>query len=152
MKLESPAFENGEMIPAKYTCDGENIVPPFEISDVPENAKSLAIVCDDPDSPSGTWVHWATWNISPSTAGIPEGEAFTGVSGESVVEGETSFGSRGYGGPCPGSGTHRYFFKLYALDAILPLSENSKKQDLEAAMQGHVLAEAELMGTYSRRK
>lgn len=148
MQLTSPAFENGAKIPAKYTCDGENIIPTLMVSGVPEGTKSLAIIVDDPDSPSGTWVHWIAWSIDPSVREIREGEAPGGES----VEGVTSFGERGYGGPCPGSGMHRYFFKLYALDTTLSIPETSSKQDLESAMQDRVLAEVELMGTYMRSK
>ena len=148
MKLASHVFENGAMIPAKYTCDGENILPPLVISDVPNGAESLAIICDDPDSPSGTWVHWTIWNIDPKTREIREEE----MQGSVGIEGMTTFGKRGYGGPCPGSGMHRYFFKLYALDAVLDIPEDSKKHDLEKAIEGRILAEGQLMGTYAKRK
>jgi Raf kinase inhibitor-like YbhB/YbcL family protein len=145
LKLTSPAFRNNETIPAKYTCDGNNVNPQLEIAGIPEDAKSLALIMDDPDAPSGTWVHWLVWNISPISR-ISEEDVPTGA-----VEGITSFGKSGYGGPCPPSGTHRYFFKLYALDAKLDLNQNAKKPDLENAIKGHILAKTELIGLYSRK-
>lgn len=146
MRITSPAFAHGEEIPSRYTCDGENINPPFVFEDVPEEAKSLALISDDPDAPAGTWVHWTFWNLDPRTERIPEGARTL-----SAVEGKTSFGTPGYGGPCPPSGTHRYFFKLYALDTTLDLDASASKEDLLAAMEGHILARADLMGTYTRR-
>lgn len=146
MKISSPAFGNNEKIPAKFTCDGENLNPPLTISEVPENAKSLVLIADDPDAPGRTFVHWTVWNIPPDTREIAEGAKPAGAS-----EGLTDFGKTGYGGPCPPSGTHRYFFKLYALDTTLQLSQSSQKADIEAAMQGHILAQTELVGLYSRQ-
>lgn len=145
MIISTPAFKNGEKIPSKYTCDGENINPPLEISDIPKNAKSLVLIMDDPDSPSGTWLHWSVWNIDPATKKIDENSVPIGA-----VEGKTSFNINGYGGPCPHSGTHRYFFKLYALDCTLELSSEADKATLEKAMMDHILAKAELMGLYKR--
>jgi hypothetical protein len=144
MKLTSPAFENNKEIPSEHTCDGANILPELNIEYVPENAKSLALIMDDPDAPSGTWVHWVVWNIPPDTKTIAKGTEPQGV------QGTTSFGKQGYGGPCPPFGTHRYFFKLYALDTTLDLKEGSTKEALEAAMDGHVIEKAELMGNYKR--
>lgn len=144
VKLSSPAFADKQMIPSDYTCDGADRIPPLEIADVPANAKSLALVCDDPDAPMGTWDHWVVWNIPPTTKRIdaePEG-----------VPGKNSWGRTGYGGPCPPSGTHRYFFKIYALDTMLDLPAGSNKAALLGAMKGHIIAEASLMGTYQRRK
>lgn len=146
MQISSPAFANSQPIPAKYTCDGKDINPPLQISDVPAGTMSLALVSDDPDAPMGTWVHWLLWNISPAVTAIPENDVPAGVS-----QGTTSWQKPGYGGPCPPSGTHRYFFKLYALDAILNLSATAGKKDLESAMKGHILAQAELVGLYSRQ-
>lgn len=146
MKITSPAFKNNELIPPKYTCDGENINPSLEFSGVPENAKSLVLIMDDPDAPAGTFIHWIIWNIGPSMPGIKENS----VPNE-AEEGVTSFGKNGYGGPCPHTGTHHYFFKLYALDAKLDLSPNADKTELEKAMEGHILAQAELIGLYSRK-
>lgn len=146
MKIESSAFGNNQSIPSKYTCDGENISPPLKISGVPEGTKSLVLISDDPDAPMGTWVHWTVWNIDPQTQEIAENSLPPGA-----VEGETSFGKPGYGGPCPPSGTHRYFFKLYALDTSLDFDSSAKVKDIEQAMQGHVLDSAELVGLYKRQ-
>lgn len=144
MRITSPAFPHGGRIPAKYTCDGVNINPPLDFHDVPKEVISLVLIVDDPDSPTGTWNHWAVWNIDPKRTGISEKEK-----GE-WSEGTTTFGNIRYGGPCPGSGTHRYFFKLYALDIKLPLSEGTGKDDLISAVKGHIVAEAELMGRYEK--
>ncbi len=146
MKLESIAFKHNDRIPPKYTCDGANVNPPLKISDIPQNAKSLALIMDDPDAPMGTWVHWTIWNIDPKTSSIAENS----VPSKST-EGITSFKSVGYGGPCPPSGTHRYFFKLYALDTTLSLQNFADKKKLEDAMKNHILAEAQFIGLYSRQ-
>ena len=145
MKIESTAFGHEGKIPSKYTCDGENMPPPLSFSAVPSQTRSLVLVVDDPDAPSGTWVHWILWNISPRTKSIGEGSIPQGV-----VEGTTSFGATGYGGPCPPDGEHRYFFKLYALDIEIELPKETTKEKLEEAMLGHVLDKAELIGHYSR--
>jgi Raf kinase inhibitor-like YbhB/YbcL family protein len=145
MKLISPAFENNNGMPSEYTCDGPNIAPELNIEDVPENTKSLALIMDDPDAPAGTWVHWVVWNIPSDTRTIAKGTEPQGTLGT------TSFGKQGYGGPCPPSGTHRYFFKLYALDTTLALKDGSTKEQLEHAMDGHIIEEVELMGTYKRK-
>ena len=145
MKITSPVFGHNQKIPSKYTCDGENLSPPLEISGVPEGAKSMVLIMDDPDATHGLWVHWVLWNISPDTKEIPENSVPAGA-----AEGMTSFGKPGYGGPCPPSGTHHYYFKLYALDTILDLNKSSEKQELESAIEGHVLGQAELVGLYSR--
>jgi Raf kinase inhibitor-like YbhB/YbcL family protein len=147
MRITSPAFENYQLIPAKYTCDGQDINPVLVIEGVPEKAKSLVLIMDDPDSPSGDFTHWLVWNIDPQTKEIKEDSVPA-----SAVLGMTDFGKPGYGGPCPGSGTHRYFFKLYALDIVLDLKQGAKKSDLEKAMTGHILAQAELIGKYGRTK
>src|SRR3990172_9922517 len=131
MKISSPVFEHNQTIPVKYTCDGVDVNPPLIISDIPEGTKSLALISDDPDAPMGTWVHWTAWNISPESKEIAENSAPIGA-----VEGMTSFGDKGYGGPCPPSGTPRYFFKLYALDAMLDLPQSAKAADIEKAMKG----------------
>lgn len=143
MKLSSPAFADGKPIPPAHTCDGANSIPPLDISDVPASAKSLALVMDDPDAPMGTWDHWLVWNIPATTrkiTGQPEG-----------VPGKNSWGRTDYGGPCPPSGVHRYFFRLYALDTMLDLPAGSDKASLRQAMKGHIVAEATLMGTYQRK-
>ena len=144
IKIASTAFAEGEMIPKKYTCDGDDISPPLQISDVPENTKSLALIMDDPDAPVGVWDHWIVFNIPASISQISEGEEPQGTPGKN------SWGRTGYGGPCPPSGTHRYFFKLYALDTMLDLEPGASKKKVLKAMEGHILAQGELMGKYKR--
>ena len=144
MKITSPAFKHEDKIPSKYTCDGEDISPPLQFTDVPKKAASLALVMDDPDAPAGTFDHWVVWNMPPSTKLIKEGKEPEGVGGK------TGFGKKGYGGPCPPSGEHRYFFKLYALNVKIDLPEGSSKRDLEKAIKGHVTEQATLIGKYSR--
>lgn len=145
MKIESPDFKEGKQIPSDFTCDGKNVSPELVFKDVPKDAKSLALIMDDPDAPRGTFTQGVVWNIPSDVKGISEGEKIV------YAQGKTDFGRTGYGGPCPPSGTHRYFFKLYALDTVLDLEEGSSKVDLENAMKGHVIAEAKLMGTYQRQ-
>jgi Raf kinase inhibitor-like YbhB/YbcL family protein len=144
-KLTSPAFNNGALIPSKYTCDGENCNPHLIIHGAPQRTKSLALLVEDPDAPSGLFVHWVMWNISPEMKEIKERTLPFGAE-----EGINSYKNTGYDGPCPPSGSHRYFFRLFALDTKLQLSENTDKAALEMAMEQHILATAELMGTYSR--
>jgi hypothetical protein len=144
MKLSSVAFENNSMIPSEYTCDGQDISPPFTISGVPSKAKSLALVMDDPDAPGGTFTHWIVWNIPTDKTEFAKGEEM------SFPQGKTSFGDVGYGGPCPPSGVHRYFFKLYALNSMLDLEEGATKKDLESAMAGNTIEQTTLIGKYSR--
>ncbi len=139
------------MIPPTYTCDGSDLSPPLSWSAVPAKAKSLALIADDPDAPRGTWVHWVAWNIPATVHDLPEGVPKRDTLPNGMKQGTTDFRSIGYGGPCPPSGTHRYFFKLYALDATLNLLPSTTKKDLETAMQGHVLAQSELMGKYARK-
>lgn len=145
MQIYSSAFENNGMIPTIYTCDGENINPPLNFDDIPENSKSLVLIVDDPDAPVGLWVHWLVWNIDPHILEINEASKI-----KTGIEGTTSFGNTGYGGPCPPDREHRYFFKLFALDNVLDLSPSSNKSALENAMAGHILGYAELMGRYNR--
>lgn len=147
MELSSPAFAHNGSIPSLYTCDGEDRNPPLKISGVPLHAKSLVLIHDDPDAPMGTWVHWLLWNIDPETEEIPEDSVPQGA-----VEGTTSWGKTGYGGPCPPSGTHRYLFKLYALDTLLGLPSSADKDRLERALEGHIIAQAELIGLYQRSR
>jgi len=146
MKIESNAFKYGETIPQKYTCDGEDINPTLRISDVHLDAKSLVLIVDDPDAPGGTWIHWVVWNIHPSVREIPEGSV-----PEGGIEGRTSSEHKGYSGPRPPSGVHRYFFKLYALDMMLNIPLTSNVEDVAEAMKGHLVADAKLMGTYERK-
>ena len=145
LKLKSPAFEPQGSIPSKYTCDGQGINPPLQISEVPEGAQSLVLIIDDPDAPRCDWVHWLLWNITPQTSQIPENSV-----PQNAVQGKTDFGRSEYGGPCPPSGTHRYQFKLYALDTVLDLPSKARKKDLEEAMQGHILDQVMLVGLYSK--
>ncbi len=144
LKLTSSAFKNEGRIPDKYTCMGEDISPPLEINGVPEGAKSLVLIIDDPDAPMGTWDHWVVFNI-PLISKIEENSVPQGG-----VQGINDFKKHDYGGPCPPSGTHVYMFKLYALDITLDLDEDSGKVDVENAMEGHVLAQTKLLGTYSK--
>lgn len=146
MKITSSAFQEGGNIPSKFTCDGGDTTPPLQIAEVPSGAKSLALVVDDPDAPSGLFTHWMVWNISPQTSAIAEASAPKGI------HGTNDFGKSGYGGPCPPSGTHRYYFKIFALDRELDLPPGTKRSQLDAAMKGHVVAQGELMGRYSRKK
>ena len=148
--LTSTAFAEGESIPRKYTCDGENISPPLQWRDVPEGTRSFALVADDPDAPGGTWDHWLLYNLPAEARSLPEGVPPDAELSDSSRHGQNSWPQLGYGGPCPPSGTHRYFFKLYALDTVLELDAGANKERLSQAMEGHVLAEAELMGTYAR--
>jgi Raf kinase inhibitor-like YbhB/YbcL family protein len=145
LTLTSPEFGEGQMIPAKFTCDGANTSPPLTITQIPPGTKSLVLVVDDPDAPLGTWVHWLVWNIDPETATISAGTVPGGA-----IQGTTSFGKPGYGGPCPPSGTHRYQFKLYALDQKLELVPGARKAELEKAMQAVILDKTILTGLYKR--
>jgi Raf kinase inhibitor-like YbhB/YbcL family protein len=146
LKMSSAAFENNASIPEKYTCDGMDLNPPLRFENVPSETKSLALIVDDPDAPMGTWVHWVLWNVDPKTGEIKENTVPKGA-----LQGINDFRKHDYGGPCPPSGTHRYFFKLYALDALLGLSANAKKTDLEKAMKGHVISQAQIIGLYKRK-
>jgi len=145
MKIESTAFGHEGKIPSQYTCDGENIHPPLSFSAVPSQTRSLVLVVDDPDAPSGTWVHWLLWNMSLQVKSMGEG-----VTPQGATEGTTSFGATGYGGPCPLDGEHRYFFKLYALDVEIELPKETTKEKLEEVMLGHVLDKGELIGYYGK--
>ena len=150
-KIESPAFENGKTIPKKYTCDGEDISPPLRWHDVPPETKSLALICDDPDAPLMTWVHWVIYCIPPSKNELEEGIPKNETLSWGGKQGKNSWGKIGYGGPCPpGRKPHRYYFRLYALDAMLDLPPGLKKKDLLKKMEGHVIGQAEIMGKYGR--
>lgn len=148
--LTSSAFKEGEAIPKQYGCKGVDISPPLEWSGVPDNAKSLALIVDDPDAPMGTWVHWVIFNIPAQTTGLPENVPPKDSLPDGAIQGRNDFRNIGYGGPCPPSGTHRYFFKLYALDTALQLKAGSSKADVLKAMKGHLVGEGQLMGRYSR--
>ena len=148
MQITSPAFEHNSPIPDRYTCQGEDINPPLGIGKIPDDTVSLVLIVDDPDAPDPAapqvvWEHWVMWNIAPETTSIPAGSVPT-----EAIQGTNSWGRTDYGGPCPPVGTHRYFFKLFALDTELALGASSIKADVEAAMHGHVLAQAELIGLF----
>lgn len=151
MTLTSSAFTHGAMIPKEYTCDGKDISPPLSWGDPPEKTQSFALIMDDPDAPMGTWVHWVIYNIPATARGLPEGVPKDADLPDGSRQGRNSWRKIGYGGPCPPSGTHRYFFKLYALDIVLTLASGATKDELLKAMEGHILANAELMGRYARR-
>ena len=151
IELTSTAFSEGEMIPTRYTCDGEDISPLLAWSGVPEAAQSLALICDDPDAPVGTWVHWVLYDIPPTYAGLTEAMPTTQVTPYGAKQGVNDFRRVGYGGPCPPPGhPHRYFFRIYALDIEPGLPVEARKEDLMRAMEGHILAEGQLMGLYQR--
>ena len=145
MKITSSAFQNNTEIPSKYTCDGESINPPLSFMGVPQNAKNLVLIVDDPDAPNGTFTHWVLYNVDPKINGIEENSV-----PQSALQGKTSAGKAGYVGACPPSGVHRYFFKLYALDSVLNLA-NPEKAVLEKEMLGHILDKAEIIGLYSKK-
>ena len=151
LKLTSNAFKEGEAIPRGYTCDGANVSPPLEWTGVPKSAKTIAIIADDPDAPAGTWVHWVVYNLSAEGLGLIENTPQTETLNGGGVQGKNDFGKTGYGGPCPPSGRHRYIFKFYALDSELPLQPGATKAEVEKAMEGHIVGQAQLMGTYNRR-
>jgi hypothetical protein len=150
MKLTSTAFTEGQPIPPTYTCDGVNVSPPLEWSGIPKTAKTVAIICDDPDAPGGTWVHWVVYNLPADNIGLVENLPATPDLKAGGFQGQTDFGKIGYGGPCPPSGTHRYFFKIYALDVELPLKAGATKAEVMTAMEGHIVLQGQLMGTYTR--
>jgi Raf kinase inhibitor-like YbhB/YbcL family protein len=146
MKVTSSAFKDNTMIPSKYTCDGMDINPPLIVEDIPEKTKSLVLIVDDPDAPGGTWTHWVVFNIPYSGKKLEIKE--NSILG---IQGWNDFRKVNYGGPCPPFGTHRYFFKIYALDIMLNLNKAATKQEVENAMRGHILASAELVGLYKRK-
>lgn len=150
LTLTSSVFTGGQAIPSPYTCEGRDISPPLAWSEPPEGTKSFALISDDPDAPGKTWVHWVLYNLPAQARSLPEAFPTDAQRPDGARQGLTDFGATGYGGPCPPSGTHRYFFKLYALDTPLALPPRATKAQVEAAMQDHVLAHAQLMGTYRR--
>ncbi len=151
LELTSTAFAPEESIPRKYTCDGEDLSPPLQWSDPPQGTQSFALIADDPDAPAGTWVHWVLYNLPPETRALPEAVPSDADLADGGRHGNNSWPRLGYGGPCPPGGTHRYFFKLYALDTMLDLDAGADKKQVLQAMEGHILAQAELMGTYARQ-
>lgn len=156
LTITSAAFESGGPIPAKYTCEGADISPPLAWSGVPPAARSLVLIVDDPDAPDPaaprmTWVHWVLYNLPPGTSGLPEGVSSHALP-VGTLEGLTDFRRTGWGGPCPPIGRHRYFFKLYALDLSLPTTPRQTKAQVERAMAGHIVGQAEVMGTYVKSR
>jgi len=152
LQLTSTAFAHEQMIPEVYTCDGKDMSPPLEWSSAPDSTKSFALICDDPDAPGQTWVHWVVFNIPADYRELTDSVQAGRVIEAGINQGSNSWGKNSYGGPCPPSGTHRYFFKLYALDTTFDLEGNVDKDHLLKQMDGHILAQAELMGKYSRQK
>jgi len=150
-ELTSTAFAPGEPIPRKYSCDGEDISPPLQWSDPPQGTQSFALIADDPDAPLGTWVHWVLYNLPAEARALPEAVPPDAELPDGSRHGQNSWRRLDYGGPCPPSGTHRYVFKLYALDMVLDLKAGASKKQVLKAMEGHILAQAEVMGVYSRR-
>ena len=146
MRVTSSAFQEGGTIPEKFSKNGQNVSPELRIEGAPAEAKSLVLIADDPDAPVGLFTHWLAWNIDPKTTDISEGSAPSGA-----VQGKNDFGEASYGGPQPPSGTHRYYFKVFALDRALDLKAGANRKDLDAAMKGHVIAEGQLMGRYSKK-
>jgi len=151
LTLESDAFGQGRPIPTRHTADGRDVSPPLRWRGTPGKTESLAAICEDPDAPRGIWVHWVLYDLPAGTSSLPESVAPLEALPEGGTQGTNDFGKLGYGGPAPPSGTHRYFFRLYALDRRLALAPGATAKALRRAMEGHVLAEAECMGTYSRR-
>ncbi|HUT29023.1 MAG TPA: YbhB/YbcL family Raf kinase inhibitor-like protein [Sedimentisphaerales bacterium] len=150
-KVTSPAFQEGSLIPPRYTCDGADVSPPLNWEAVPEGTKSIALISDDPDAPMGTWVHWVLFNLPADAKELAENIPPDKTLPNGARQGKNDFNRIGYGGPCPPGGTHRYFFKIYALDARIDLPAGATKPQLLKAMQGHILGQAELMGRYKRQ-
>ena len=150
MQLTSQAFKHADIIPDRYTCKGSDISPPLKWSGAPEQTKSFALIIDDPDAPMGTWVHWVLYNLPANCDNLPENVPDKNTLSNGGVQGTNSWGRIGYGGPCPPSGTHRYYFRLYALDTVLDLKAGATKSQLLNALQEHVLEECELMGRYAK--
>ena len=151
IKITSSAFEDGGLIPTKYTCDGADISPPLQWDAVPEGTLSIALICDDPDAPMGTFVHWVLFNLPPDTKELAEGFPDDETLADGTRQGITGFGKTGYGGPCPPSGTHRYFFEIYALDTKFDMAAIADKPQLLKAMEGHILGQGQLVGKYKRQ-
>ena len=147
LQITSTAFRNGETIPKPHTGDRKNVSPPLQWSEPPAGTNCFALICEDPDAPRGTWTHWVVFNLPADSRGFDEGARVSG----GAIEGKNDFGKTGYGGPAPPPGKpHRYYFRIYALDTVLNLKEGATKQQVDAAMKGHVLGKGELMGKYSR--
>lgn len=152
IKIRSAGFAEGQAIPSKYTCDGQDVSPPLSWDNAPNGTQSLALICDDPDAPSGTWVHWVIYDLSATLSELPEAVPAKEEALNGAKQGRNDFGRTGYGGPCPPAGSaHRYYFKLYALDSALNLKAGATKADVEKAMKGHIVGQGQLMGTYKRK-
>jgi len=151
IKITSSAFADGGLIPSTYTCDGADISPPLQWDVAPEGTESIALICDDPDAPMGTWVHWVLFNLPAQTKELAENVSPDETLPNGARQGISDFGRIGYGGPCPPSGTHRYFFKIYALDMALDLQPGANKRQLLKTMEGHILGQGQLIGKYKRR-
>ena len=151
IQLTSSAFADGSMIPSEYTCDGRDISPPLAWAGAPEGTAALALICDDPDAPAGTWVHWVLYDLPASTENLPGAVPADRVLSSGGKQGTNSFRRTGYGGPCPPSGTHRYYFRMYALDNEVGLKPGATQNELFKAMEGHILGQGQLMGRYKRR-
>ncbi len=152
LTVQSKAFHQNHKIPSRFTCDGDDVSPDLAWSNVPKGTESYVVIVDDPDAPKGTWVHWVVYNIPLPVTNLPQGLPHEEMLANGELQGMTDFGRVGYGGPCPPSGTHRYFFKVYALDTMLDFKAGASKSEVEAAMTGHILAQGELMGKYQRKK
>jgi hypothetical protein len=150
LRVTSPGFGEGEIIPKRYTCEGEDVSPSFKWKGVPEGAKSLALICEDPDAPGGMWVHWVIFNLPAAMEGLASGVSAEEIVGRGARYGVNDFGVSGYRGPCPPGGAHRYYFRLYALDTELDLASGATRGQLLQAMEGHVVAEGHIMGIYER--
>ena len=150
IKITSSAFEEGGLIPARYTCDGADVSPPLQWDAVPEGTKSIALICDDPDAPMGTWVHWVLFNLPSDAKELAENIPTEETLPNGAKQGVNDFGRIGYGGPCPPGGTHRYFFKIYALDTEVGLEAGADKRQLLKTMEGHILGQGQLIGKYKR--
>jgi Raf kinase inhibitor-like YbhB/YbcL family protein len=152
LHVTSPAFTEGQPIPSKYTCEGQDVSPPLRWDNAPSAAKAFALICEDPDAPAGTWVHWVLYNLPASAASLQEGMSKSAALADGSRQGLNDFRKTGYNGPCPPAGAaHRYYFNVYALDASVSLPSRAKKADLAKAMEGHIVAEGTLMGTYRRQ-
>lgn len=147
LTISSPDFEHNQTIPKQFTCEGTDAIPTLIWENIPANTKSLALIMDDPDAPNGMWVHWVLFNIPPTIKHLSNNNSTP----PGAVNGTNSWGKTGYGGPCPPSGQHRYFFKIYALDSMLTLTSKATKKDLEAAMHAHIIGTAELVGLYKKQ-
>jgi len=150
IRITSSSFEDGGLIPARYTCDGADVSPPLQWDAVPEGTKSIALICDDPDAPMGTWVHWVLFNLPSEANELAENIPAEETLPNGARQGLSDFGRIGYGGPCPPGGTHRYFFKIYALDTEVDLKAGTNKRQLLKAMEGHILSQGQLIGKYKR--